>query len=1043
MVLVRTPMGQHGEQGRPSRSRRTLGAALSVLTLAAALLVPAGPAQAATSLFVARGNPACSDTGPGSAAKPFCSINKAASVATAGATVSVSAGTYVEEVVPTNSGTSTAPIIYTAAPGDDVLITGSIRGFTLRSKSWITITGFHVTDTADSGIYLKNSSRITLSDNRVSGAGVPNNSDTTAQGIYMTGSTNIQVLDNITDHNSDTGIYVSTGCSGVLIRGNTSFHNFREYVRAATGIDVRSPDGTVIDNLTYDNEDSGIQIYPGGHRAVVVNNVSYNNGDHGIDVLNSTDVVVVSNTVYKNVTAGINLEGASGTAASQRGTVRNNISVDNGLTSTTTKGDIRVDAASAPGTTLNYDLLHLSTSGTVITWGTTQYSSLAAMRSATGQEAAGIQADPRWTDASTGNFRLRSGSPAIDSADSGAVNQQAYDAEGQARIDDPAVPDTGTGPRHFDDRGAYERKPPVTTPPTAALTVSPSSGDATLHVTADASASSDPGPTPIASYTFNFGDGTPVIGPQTSALAAHNYQNAGDFTVTVTVTDTEGTPATATAGVHVTTPNNPPTAALTLTPSQGTAPLTLTADASASSASPATPIASYTFNFGDGTVVGPQSAAQTGHTFGTPGTYPVTVTVTDSANRSSTATATATVRDSNLVTNPGFETDTAGWNTNNVTGVELSRVSDGHSGSWAAAVTNTTGSPATCTLNDAPNWVTATASGTYRARMWARANAPGDVLRLRLREYNGGDFVGTSPLATLTLSTQWQDVLIEYTPQVVGSTLDFTAFTNDSAPGTCFLADDIDLRLVTAADGSAPTADLAVTPSSGTAPLEVTADASGSHDPDADITSYRFDFGDGTVVGPQPSPIATHTFSAGGSYPVTVRVTDGTGLSSIAATTVDVTTAGTNLVGNPGFETNTAGWNVSGRAGITLTRVAGGHSGGWAAVLRNTTATTQADCTLNDSPNWISSTGPGTYQGSLWVRADTAGAALKLRFREYNGSTFVGSATTTATLTTAWQKVSVSYAPQIAGSNVDLNAYLTSASPGVCFYADDVAIPTP
>jgi hypothetical protein len=238
---------------------------------------------------------------------------------------------------------------------------------------------------------------------------------------------------------------VSTGCSGVLIRGNTSFHNFREYVRAATGIDVRSPDGTVIDNLTYDNEDSGIQIYPGGHRAVVVNNVSYNNGDHGIDVLNSTDVVVVSNTVYKNVTAGINLEGASGTAASQRGTVRNNISVDNGLTSTTTKGDIRVDAASAPGTTLNYDLLHLSTSGTVITWGTTQYSSLAAMRSATGQEAAGIQADPRWTDASTGNFRLRSGSPAIDSADSGAVNQQAYDAEGQARIDDPAVPDTGTG----------------------------------------------------------------------------------------------------------------------------------------------------------------------------------------------------------------------------------------------------------------------------------------------------------------------------------------------------------------------------------------------------------------------------------------------------------------------------------------------------------------------------------------------------------------------------------------------------------------------
>jgi parallel beta-helix repeat protein len=1015
-----------------------------VLTLAAALLVPAAEAHAATALFVARGDHACSDTGPGSARKPFCSINKAASVATAGTTVSVSAGTYVEEVVPANSGTSTAPITYTAAPGDEVLITGSVRGFTLRNKSWIVVNGFHITETSDSGIYLKNSSRITLSDNRVSGAGAPTDSSTTAQGIYLTGSTNVQVLNNVSDHNSDTGIYVSTGCSGVLIRDNTSFHNFREYTRAATGIDVRSPDATVIDNLTYDNEDSGVQVYNGGHRAVVVNNVSYHNGDHGIDVLNSTDTVVVSNTVYDNVTAGINLEGASGTAASSRGTVRNNISVNNGLTSSTTRGNIRVDASSTPGTTINYDLLNLSSPGTVITWGTTQYTSLAAMRTATGQEAAGIQGDPRWSDPTTGNFRLRSGSPAIDSADSGAPNQQVYDIEDQARIDDPAVPDTGTGPRTFDDRGAYERKPPVTTPPTAVLSVSPASGDAPLHVTADASDSSDPGPTPIASYTFDFGDGTPVIGPQGSALAGHDFQRAGDFTVTVTVTDTEGTPATATAGVHVTTPNDPPTAALTLTPSQGTAPLTLTADASGSTASPATPIVSYTFDFGDGTpVVGPQPGAQAGHTYRAPGAFSVTVAVTDTVGRTSTATATATVRDPNLVTNPGFESDTTGWNTNLVPGIELARVAGGHSGSWAAAVTNATGGAATCTLNDAPNWVTATTPGTYRARIWVRANAPGDVLRLRLREYDGGAFVGSSPVATLTLSTQWQNVLVEYTPQIAGSTLDFTAFTNDSAPGTCFLADDIDLRLLTPADGSAPVAALTVTPSSGTAPLHVTADAAASHDPDSDIVDYRFDFGDGTVVGPQPSPNAAHTFSAGGTYPVTVRVTDGTGLSSTATATVAVTTAGTNLVGNPGFETNTAGWNVNGRAGITLTRVTGGHTGSWAAALTNTTSTTQADCTLNDAPNWISSTGPGTYQGSLWVRADTAGAALKLRFREYNGTAFVGSATTTATLTTSWQQVGVSYAPQVAGSNVDLTAYVTNATPGVCFYADDVVIPVP
>ena len=77
-------------------------------------------------------------------------------------------------------------------------------------------------------------------------------------------------------------------------------------------------------------------------------------------------------------------EGASqlGTesAGSVSGTreVSNNISVDNGLKSTTTKGDIRVDANSQPGTKLNYDLTYLSSAGTMATWGSKTYSTLAA-----------------------------------------------------------------------------------------------------------------------------------------------------------------------------------------------------------------------------------------------------------------------------------------------------------------------------------------------------------------------------------------------------------------------------------------------------------------------------------------------------------------------------------------------------------------------------------------------------------------------------------------------------------------------------------------
>jgi PKD repeat protein len=50
--------------------------------------------------------------------------------------------------------------------------------------------------------------------------------------------------------------------------------------------------------------------------------------------------------------------------------------------------------------------------------------------------------------------------------------------------------------------------------------------------------------------------------------------------------------------------------------------------------------------------------------------------------------------------------------------------------------------------------------------------------------------------------------------------------------------------------------------------------------------SYRFDFGDGTVVGPQTGATAAHTYTAAGSYQATVTATDSGGLSSTATVTV-------------------------------------------------------------------------------------------------------------------------------------------------------------
>jgi hypothetical protein len=118
-----------------------------------------------------------------------------------------------------------------------------------------------------------------------------------------------------------------------------------------------------------------------------------------------------------------------------------------------------VDASSASTTTVDYDLLYLSTPGVLIDWDGHQYSSLPAFVAATGQEQHGLEADPKFKNAASGNFQLKAGSPAIDSANSGAPGQPELDAQGKARKDDPATTDTGAGPRTFDDRGAFEFQP--------------------------------------------------------------------------------------------------------------------------------------------------------------------------------------------------------------------------------------------------------------------------------------------------------------------------------------------------------------------------------------------------------------------------------------------------------------------------------------------------------------------------------------------------------------------------------------------------------
>src|SRR5437588_2825791 len=158
--------------------------------------------------------------------------------------------------------------------------------------------------------------------------------------------------------------------------------------------------------------------------------------------------------------------------------------------------------------------------------------------------------------------------------------------------------------------------------------------------------------------------------------------------------------------------------------------------------------------------------------------------------------------------------------------------------------------------------------------------------------------------------------------------------------------------------------------------------------------------------------------------------------------------SGSAIVRNPGFEADTSGWNTEREPAAVVTRVPGGHSGSFAARLENKGGG-PAECKLNDSPNWIATTSPRTYVGSIWARADVVGATLNLRFREFDQGTFVGINTAILPLATTWQQVTVAYDPIAPGtSTLDFNAYVSDAPAGTCFYADDASIaigelPTP
>ncbi len=160
----------------------------------------------------------------------------------------------------------------------------------------------------------------------------------------------------------------------------------------------------------------------------------------------------------------------------------------------------------------------------------------------------------------------------------------------------------------------------VNEPPVALFTYSPPSPGLGEWISFDATASVDPDGS-IASYSWNFGDGSTGYG----ATAWQRYMTPGTYTVTLIVTDDDGASDSISQTIQFGPTNQAPMAAFGFSPTNPAVNAWVQFDGSASS-DPDGSIASYSWNFGDGTS---SAGAVAWHRFSTPGTYQVTLTVQD------------------------------------------------------------------------------------------------------------------------------------------------------------------------------------------------------------------------------------------------------------------------------------------------------------------------------------------------------------------------------------------------------------------------------
>ncbi len=169
------------------------------------------------------------------------------------------------------------------------------------------------------------------------------------------------------------------------------------------------------------------------------------------------------------------------------------------------------------------------------------------------------------------------------------------------------------------------------------FTFTPSSPLDHQTVIFDATSSRAPSNNPIATYSWNFGDGATGSG----RTATHAFNTAGTFVVTLTVADAFNRTASTSQTVSVSA-GAAPVASFTTSPSTAKVGDFVNFNASSSVAASGRTITSYSWDFGDGEQKTTTTPTTT-HDFLSAGTFTVTLTVTDDAGHTGVTTASVTI----------------------------------------------------------------------------------------------------------------------------------------------------------------------------------------------------------------------------------------------------------------------------------------------------------------------------------------------------------------------------------------------------------------